>query len=235
MSNDTIKKYKSGCIAATLQTLLVYPLDVIRVKSFIQTTVGKWLYNGLLFTIMSNIFRTSLYYPTQDIISHYFDNDRQTEANLIVCILTSILTTPINSIKTPLQISSTIKINKVISEIYNKYGIKGFYRGSIPICFRDSLWTVIYFKLFNNYNYNDNNRLLASIYSSTIAATLTYPFDSSRICMQHHKHTYKFWYGFRESFQPTFSNLKSFATGNLRVTFATCIGHYTYLWMQDNI
>ena len=227
MSNN-LEKYKVGLVAGTLQTMMVYPFDVIRIRLFTKEMIGRWFYNGIIFTLITNIIKTGLYYPTQDIISSYLGSNRQITTNFIVGTLTGLITTPINAVKIPLQMSCNNKFQNVIREIYKKYGLGGFMRGAVPICLRDAIWTIVYFSMFNRANGHEHI-LLASLSSSLVATTLAYPFDGSRICMQHHRHQHSFWYGFKESLQLKQSNIKSFVVGNTRVSIATCIGHYTYL------
>ncbi len=229
-------KFKNGLIAGAVQTSVLYPLDILHVKLFLQKPVSAFVYNGFYFTLFGNCLKRSLIFPLQDsITTHLKDNGKEKYAN-IACTaagaMLGLVLTPINSIRTPLQIHDTKNLFTVTKEIYRTHGFKGFYKGGLGIMLRNAIWTYFYFPVFNYCIEKYNNKILASMSASIIATTLAYPLDGSRLYRQHHEHNHNFFYGIRKSFSPTQSNICSLIVGNIRVSLSVCIAHFIYLTLK---
>jgi hypothetical protein len=144
-------------------------------------------------------------------------------------LLLSIVSTPINTIKTPLMISANSNTKSIIYHIYKCHGYNGFYRGWIGTLARDVLWNGLYFPLYSYFNNYLDNRLYCGILAGCCSVCVTYPFDGIRLYRQNHKDNYNFWHGFRKAFNMSFSNIKSFAICMIRVPLSVAFSHWTYL------
>lgn len=236
VDRDYKSKLFGGLVSGTLQTCLVYPLDVIRVRYFLHQQVNWVLYNGLAFSLIATSLKQSLFFPTQDLLSERLRSIGASQhwADLATGVLFGLATNPINAVKVPLQISpKTIKYQQVIREIYRQHGVRGFYRGGSGVILRDTSWSVSYFPLYRSIYKETDNKVTSSVCASILATSIAYPFDGSRLYQQHHHHKHSFWYGVRESFRLTPRNIKSYFTGVTRVTLATLIGHYTYSYLIE--
>jgi hypothetical protein len=115
-----------------------------------------------------------LVFPTQeclkDLLIQKNINKYNSEfyASIMSGLLVSLVGTPINVIKTPLQSCHNNKIFPVIKIVYNQYGLKGFYRGGLSTLLRDVSWNSIYFPL---YKYINEKSCLAIAGSSFLSLT----------------------------------------------------------------
>ena len=66
-------------------------------------------------------------------------------------IITTIVVSPIILLKTRFEVVGKTKnsIGKEIKKIYNKSGIKGFYKGLIPTLLRDVPWSGFQFSIYS--------------------------------------------------------------------------------------
>jgi hypothetical protein len=76
--------------------------------------------------------------------------------------------------------------------------------------------------------------LAASITAGAVGMLVSYPFDGARLYRQRHKEQFSFWHGFKKSFRLSAENLKSLATGLVRVPLSTAFCHTLYLYLQDS-
>lgn len=226
-----IKEFYHGLIAGSIQVLAVYPLDVLRVKYFLKGSIDRLLYNGLIFSLLTNILKQGMFYPSQNIFSKTVFKDHQLIGNILTGTGLGIVATPINAIKVPLQLNGDKKWHQVCSEIYNRFGIKGFFNGVAPTICRDTVWATTYFSLFKIMKEQDHGNLTSVLFSSIIANSVAYPFDGARLYRQNHHERKTIIAGFRNSFTLKSNNVKSFLLGNFRATVATCIGHNIYLFL----
>ena len=265
--NDNTKKVLSGIGTGFLNTLLFHPLDTLRVRYFFGKGAplkASSYVNGILFnSVATSIKITSTYasqeYFKEELLKSNFDSKQsQMISGFLTGGLIAIIGVPINTIKVPLQESKRNGSWSTISKnIYRDFGVKGFYRGSMPLITRDIVWSNVYFPLFGfaqyhidrylNKNKNaepKNNKtnsyltrktdILASMIASPIAAAVAYPFDGMRMYMQHpNSASYGIFHGFLESLKNTAHNKRSFAIGILRAALSVNFSHISYLLLKD--
>ena len=236
MDNSSYK-IKSGFITGLVQTILLYPLDTIHLRYFLNYQETQILYSGLAFTLFGNLIKKSLLFPVQDISSGYAKNKDISYPSMFSAFIGGTLglcLTPINSIRVPLQLNPINTVGAVCRGIYQYHGILGFYRGGFGIFCRNFIWTFVYFPSFNYLLNLYHSVLLSSITASFLATTLSYPLNSSRLYRQDHLNNYSFRYGIRRAFDPTRSNLTSFLVGNLRISLSACFTHCVYLMVSSS-
>jgi len=244
---ENTNKFISGSLVGLANTAIFYPIDVIRVRTFFrkERLVGNsthTLFNGLYFTLWTGCLRNMATYPTQEILcetikSHgqYSEGQAQFYSGLITGSLIGLIGNPINSVKVPMQASKT-KISSwmVARNIYQNYGIGGFYRGGVGIFLRDMSWAGVYFPAYQYLNQKLNNHHLpSSLLAGGMSMMVAYPFDGMRLYRQHHLNDYNLWHGFRESFRWNGHNLKSFMVGFTRVPLSVTFCHLSYLYICD--
>jgi hypothetical protein len=117
--------------------------------------------------------------------------------------LSTIVTNPVVVVKTRFEIvgnNQYASVKDVVSSIYKKEGLKGFYTGILPTLYRDVPYAGIQYSaykfgmdLYSKYVLNGRNpyesSMLVSIFgaaSATYAVLMTYPFDNIRVRMQCH-------------------------------------------------
>ena len=244
MSVDTIKKYLSGCLSGIVSTLIFHPVDILRIRLFYEgTSLGKLntFYNGIGFNLLTGCVKNMFVFPTQEhfkdifVKKGYGEYKAEFYSSIVSGSLLSLISTPINVVKIPLQ-SNTINYSPlhIIKDIHKKYGIAGFYRGGGGTFLRDVSWNGVYFPLYKNLNENYiDNKILSSILAGSIAMTVSYPFDGIRLYRQNNNKDYNFWFGFMRSFNLSKGNLQSYGTSILRIPTATTVSHMCYLYLSQ--
>lgn len=238
------EKYLSGFLAGGIITALFHPFDVLRVRLFFAGenigSIGTY-YNGLGFNVTAACFKNLFIFPTQEGFRNYLFSKGYSEYQSEVYgsigsgTLMSLVSTPANVIKIPLQADSQHnKVRTVAKDIYSKYGIRGFFRGQVGTGLRDITWNGLYFTIYKYLHDNYvENKMAASIIASALAMTGSYPFDGIRLYRQNNKENYNFWTGFHRSFNLSSANLKSFSMSLLRIPIATTASHMCYLYISD--
>ena len=164
-------------------------------------SIGKsTLSAGLFFTglenvhLLTNDLRTIKYIPVNAID---FFNACASKT------LSTFVTNPVVVVKTRFEIVGNNQYNNVkdvVSSIYKKEGLKGFYTGILPTLYRDVPYAGIQYSvykfamdLYSKYILHGRNpyesSMLVSIFgaaSATYAVLMTYPFDNIRVRMQCH-------------------------------------------------
>lgn len=248
MDKTTRTELLSCAISGTITTLIFQPIDALRTKLFfadkrllIQNISPKSLYNGILFAIPAQITKLCATFPIQTMIHDQLNKTQLTElqknisSGMIAGLTLAMVSTPINAIKIPLMQNSDNKFMDVTKTVYDKYGLKGFYRGGMATMCRDIIWNTLYFPIFNAINEKYKNRFFASSIAGCCALVIAYPFDGIRMYRQNNKANYNFWYGFKYAFNTSPENIKSFILCFFRVPLAIAIGHYLYLFSNDSL
>ena len=165
MDKTTRTELLSCAISGTITTLIFQPIDALRTKLFfadkrllIQNISPKSLYNGILFAIPAQITKLCATFPIQTMIHDQLNKTQLTElqknisSGMIAGLTLAMVSTPINAIKIPLMQNSDNKFMDVTKTVYDKYGLKGFYRGGMATMCRDIIWNTLYFPIFNAIN-----------------------------------------------------------------------------------
>lgn len=110
-------------------------------------------------------------------------------ASSIGVSVAEILTLPICTIKTQYQQGSVVSIKDSIREIYNRSGILGFYRASVPAVslqiFNSTYKVSMFETIRREYNLNSTkNLIIAGMFSSVSCVILVHPIDYLRACLQ---------------------------------------------------
>ena len=246
-------KYASGAASGLISTFVFHPIDALRIRTFLNPhNIGSIssLTNGISFNIVSSIAKNFLTFPVREKIYATLLNQQYSQlkadfmSSLITGTLIGIISTPINVIKVPMQNNhQQPKLIPIIQNIYNHYGLKGFYRGGVATFLRDILWTSIYFPIFDTINHISmvntyiDQRIIASSFAALCATTVAYPFDGIRLFRQRNDTKalteYNFWHGFKLSFALNKHNGKSYLLAITRVSFATTISHMSYLYISE--
>lgn len=250
---DEIKSsYFSGITTGAINSTIFYPIDICRVRLFLKRSgnIGhvRSFSNGLLFNVFTGAIKNSATYPTHDMFKRILKNKGFSEVYSGLCtgITLSLIGNPINAIKVPMQtsIKKTTAL-QVTRNIYNNYGLKGFYRGGFGLFLRDVTWAGVYFPCYsfihhhlNNsfrfkQKFNKQNEIISSLIAGVASMSVAYPFDGMRLYRQHHTKDFNIWHGLRESFKLTPKNIKSFSTGLVRVPLSTTFSHIFYLYVKE--
>ncbi|KAL6070237.1 mitochondrial ornithine carrier protein [Balamuthia mandrillaris] len=260
---ELLHMYSSGMIVGLANAAVFHPIDSLRIRYFFQKKhlgSSSTFFNGLVFNLVSTAVKQMAVFPTQDVLKRFFQTQGYTPkqsqfySGFISGVGLGLVASPINVIKVPLQASRQQKRTLQVSrEVYEKFGLRGFFRGGLGVVLRDTSWSITYFPLYSYFNRHLQplfpaasassdpasffssafwHNSTASILAGTVAMAVSYPFDGARLYRQHHKESYAFWYGFLESFKPSASNAKSFTTGLVRVPLATTFCHTLYLFLQ---
>lgn len=251
--NDNFKKAIGGFVSGIVNSTIFYPVDALRTRYFVKKDMPSnlsFLMNGIGFNTLTSGFKTMVSYGGQEYMKEELIklgfNYRYSQfySSIGTGLAFSVITTPINVIKVPLQTSSKMTVHKSITYTYNKYGLTGFYRGGLPLVLRDFFWAISYFTTYGfikekiddlmpDLYFYKQSEIISSLSSGVISATVAYPFDGMRLFRQYHKMDADTMAGFWESFKLTSSNIKSFKIGISRVTFSVFLNHITYLMIKD--
>ncbi len=243
----------SGMIIGAMTAGLFHPIDSIRVRSFLNpNNMGTFysLKNGLTFNIISSGTKAIVSFPIREHIKknlscNYSSTGTEFISSVITGTTVGLIGIPMNVVKVRTQNHTGLPISSlhIAKNLYNNNGLKGFYLGGQASMIRDIIWNIVYFPtydlLIRKYQKNEyiNNKLLASISSSMLATTFAYPFDGIRLFKQkiNNNDIYKFWHGFKKSFEFTKTNAKSYFCAMIRVPMATSITHMGYLYLNDKL
>lgn len=113
-----------------------------------------------------------------------FDNLKN---SAIATGIAEVLTLPICTIKTNYQNSSSTSIKCTTQSIYNKSGIKGFYKASFPAISSQIFSTTtkyVFYQWLNDQNYKYNNKVTNGIAAGIMSSLMTHPIDMIKIYRQ---------------------------------------------------
>lgn len=234
------EKYFSGFITGLITTSIFHPIDALRIRLFMnKNNLGNFvtLYNGFGFNVSTSCIKNMALYPTQEIIrdiflkKYYTKYESEFYSSFITGIVLGFISTPINTIKIPLQNNNhKIGVLNITKDIYSKYGFRGYYRGGLATLMRDIIWSISYFPFYKFFNDNYfHNNIKASLISGIISMTLYYPFDGIRLYRQNNNKNYHFWYGFFKSLKFNKSNIESYIISLIRIPLSTTVAHMIYL------
>ena len=254
---DNNKKIVSGFLSGTLSAFMFYPLEVLRVKYLFSQTTNTFenITRGIYFNIAGNGLKSIVTYGGQEFMKEklldcgYGRKSSQIYSGSATGILISLICNPFNSIKVSIQASpDKTSAIQAARNIYNNYGLSGFYRGSTGLLLRDLVWTSAYFPLFgfttfyfNRYFGKENDDMpiknktifLSSGISSVTSAMLAYPFDSVRLYRQHHNEDMSISKSIRCALKLTKTNIQSFCIGTFRAALSITFTHTSYLYIKN--
>ena len=204
--NLIIRSVLSGGFSLSLSFALVHPLDTIKtkyqtgsIKSLNIYSFNKSLLKSLIRGFNSSIYgacpQGGLRFGTFEYTKHLLNrkNGNKNKNNLINSaigaitgdIASSIVKVPREVITIQLQTGQCTNTNQLIKKIFEKEGIKGFYRGYLSTALRDIPFMVILFtlyeslKLYNSKLFDESSLFscLSGGISGSIAGYLTTPAD----------------------------------------------------------
>jgi len=214
MNHYTINYYDNrkiffGPIAGIIESICMQPLDTMKVlKQSNQYTnlpdllkKPRELYKGFTPFTSQMFVKYFLRFTAFETFKSKNDNmARNFAAGIGAGFTESLFITPFELIKTNLQTTQNKKPIKVISDLYNKNGIKGLYRGFTSTCIRQSTNQAfnfsIYYKLrqmfISNNEKPDIFKIISfSLFSSSIGPVLTSPLDTIKTRFMNPKYKYK--------------------------------------------
>jgi len=158
-------------------------------------------------TISAGVFFTGL--ENVHVLTHHLRDIKYVPGNLVdffnACCsrtLTTLVINPVNVIKTRFEVvgSAHNGIGQAIKSVYNKNGLKGFYKGILPTIMRDVPYSGLQYSSYRfcmetwgkyvspNKNAYDSALVVSMMggLSSVFAVLITYPFDNIRVRFQTH-------------------------------------------------
>lgn len=129
-----------------------------------------------------------------------FNNNHSIVVNsAIATIIAELTTIPVCTVKTNYQNSHNIPVSKIIRNMYNQHGIKGFYKGSLAAMSSQVISTTCKYSLykwFNNQQFKYSNKIIDGAASGLLVSLMTHPMDAIRVQYQMNN-----WKNFNLSFQ----------------------------------
>jgi len=225
-----------------------YPLDAIRIRMIFHTSTAN-MFNGFTFSFLYSIGKNGLVWPIQRTLQ---DNAKERfgengVASTIVTgaignVIPGFIFNPCNVIKVRLMESGTKKpLVEVVRHMYQNEGFAAFTKGVGATLARDAVWGSLYFPVYTHlkgvFPSNSESDLFYTTTSSALAAgtaTMVSSFlDGARLFEQHTadagKKSLTFMEGFKRATQINRWNALATASGVIRVTFTTVLGHITFL------
>ncbi|EPZ31595.1 mitochondrial carrier [Rozella allomycis CSF55] len=189
------------------------------VPTFIRNVPGVSCYFGLIHQITSNILRKAQNgYVPQSLVTNVTGKQNQFElttlGNALVgsvarCIA-GLVFMPVTILKSE---SFEIKpMSKIIRDIHQKYGVKGFFRGFAVTMFRDAPFAGLYYSSYQQFKKTMTCTTLpifiqntsSAIIAAFVATIITQPFDIVKTRLQLYPDRYK----------SSYSTFKSIITQN---------------------
>ena len=116
------------------------------------------------------------------------NNKNNLVSSLIGTGIAEIATLPICTLKTNYQNTGSSSIKKTATEIFQKYGIKGFYSASLPAIAGQMVSTSSKYTMYRFLNANENypikNRFLNGMTAGVLTSLMTHPLDVTKIHWQ---------------------------------------------------
>lgn len=144
IKNENLQNAISGALSGLTASTIVTPVDRIKIllqnNKNIQSLKPSYLFNGLSATISREVPGFAIYFTTYHYLKQKFENKNSHLTKLCNSFLFGgvsgafswIFIYPQDLVKTQLQsleYSNTKNIKSIILDIYNKHGIKRFYKG----------------------------------------------------------------------------------------------------------
>jgi hypothetical protein len=137
---DTLYTLAFSSISSLIARTTFYPLDTIKTriqhaKAYKPTTWNPFkLYQGLGVTLLFSVPASAVYLTTYDTVKEYRDNSDSFITHTVAAIsaegIAGILFTPMEVLKQKLQVLEAKKDTmSMLRDTYNKFGIRGFYKG----------------------------------------------------------------------------------------------------------
>lgn len=209
---DPVRELVAGLTAGAATTLVMHPLDLIKVRlqvGEIQSAAGSWrlksvrdAYRGLPINLVGNTVSWGVYFALyHDFRSRIGDGKSWYWASAFTAgIVTSVLTTPIWVLKTRFlateagQFGAYKSITQGFASMVREEGWRSLWRGMLPGMF-GTIQASIQFSLYENMkshlhlkensaSLSASQYLFLSASSKAIAATLLYPYQVVRARVQ---------------------------------------------------
>lgn len=254
--NEHIKQSVSAFFGGLGAGILVYPLDILRIRSIYKhKTMGppSSYMNGIGFSVLSSGLKAITTFAGQMWVKDTCEElgtselSAQNISALAVGIINPVALSPMNIIKTRMQAATNKRSVACIARcIYKQYGSIGFFRGLSPLLFRDLTWSLVYFNIFGDLKHKidhatmgkketipKENVMYASIIASTAGTIVSYPLDAMRLFRQHESKNYSLLEGFRIGMQINKHNRKAVCYGLIRNILQTTFSHIGFYLFCD--
>jgi len=166
-----LKSFLSGCWSGFLAAVIETPIELVKIiqqletrrnvkmssvfKEIINSKGIKGTYRGFFATFNRNVYAFGIYFASYEYLRNIGIN-RDIVSNLFLItiggtagVMSWLLTYPIDTIKTQIQVQKTedrtITQYEAYNHIKNIYGIKGFFRGVYPCLLRAFLVNAVIF------------------------------------------------------------------------------------------
>lgn len=141
-SNSLHVNFLCGSLAGFLSTLMAYPLDVIRTRLSLGTTLkqslissgGRGLYTGLTINLIEIMPYVGIYMSTYDLCRRVHEKGRLV-SGLIAGFASTCICFPLDTLRRNamvLQRPAALSMNTLARTLYNNGGIRRFYKG-LPV------------------------------------------------------------------------------------------------------
>lgn len=139
-TNDIILKYTNnqilaGMCAGLSQVIITNPMEVLKIqmqmypnKSYIYIIRNYNLYKGASLCICRDVPFSAIYFPTYTLLNKKY-NISDYISGLIAGMISAIIVTPIDTIKTQVQYKMNVKPIEIIKNIIETKNYKILYRG----------------------------------------------------------------------------------------------------------
>jgi hypothetical protein len=183
-NNVYIKKFVSGLIAGTVNTIIFNPVDraiylmVKEKKSLIDRSVWKNPYCGVRQAFYGRVIGYGMYFTLFDIYKG------QTSNVLIASILTGCTTTILTNQMHVIKMynwnhdTGNKQLFALGVDMYKKYGYVVFFKGAGLTMLRDSLFSSIFYGLSTKYNQEKN--IFKDIFFASIGSLAASPINYAR-------------------------------------------------------
>lgn len=115
----------------------------------------------------------------------------QNKKNLIISALSAsvaeLITLPICTIKTNYQNTESKSIKTTVQSMYNQYGVRGFYKASIPSIAGQALSTSSKYTLYRYFETQNGwikNKVFNAVLAGIISSFMTHPLDTIKVHKQ---------------------------------------------------
>lgn len=212
----------AGMLGGSLANIILHPIDIVRsrtqvgnklsfpktVKTILKTQGFRGLYSGGSIAITANAIAWGLYFKIYNILKNDIFNDKwytYLASGYFAGIPVLIVTNPLWVIKTQAALQYGNKIDPIrfiCKNIYQKDGIKGFYRGFQPgvvNCFHGSVQFYTYENMKKLFGGNETLKTKSGIFisgfvlgglSKATSTTVMYPITTIRVRLQDQHKTY---------------------------------------------
>lgn len=147
-----------GMVSGVTETVIFHPLDTFKIRKVLETKNGTGIYSGLGPAVLRNTLSAGLFFGTYNYLTGY--NQQNDKPNFLAstaaAVTTSVLTNPIDVVKTRIQgqeanKSGTNKLGLFAmgKKMYAEGGVKPFTKGMLVKASQSPLKVALPFFVFN--------------------------------------------------------------------------------------